>query len=465
MAKNLGTNIEESFEYKLAKEQTITYIWQSVMSDFVYKQKSMAPFYEQVKDIAPNRSDFFINWFKGFVAVAQWKLDEAKDLYKKAFDYIQQAEEYTGRFVQNGFTFFMYVGDKAQALKIWDYGVTKKMVAPLDDLFFKNFNPKEQFWTQFAPIAFTDQKITEEKVIADYKQEKKDKLLKALEDCDFNAFAQEQKKTDLNTHRFSGVSPLYYAIQFRATLKKGSDKYASDMADFRTSQLVSSFDFSKTPSQQQQEAIITVSHNMKKTYVESNLGKMMFYAYYCHDSKIKEKTEELDKIITLIIEQTQDLDQFEMNAGAAMTNTALYLAAELDDSEVSKKLLEKGADTQKARGKANFSFTAKDGIILTTSLPNNFLYRLITFHSWNTLKMYLTDFAKQAEPQMTAKTQTSDITPLVYLILTQIYGTKNEAEFEANKKIVDSLLPLMQACGAKLEQNTLFGNAKTLLGL
>ncbi|WP_147634326.1 ankyrin repeat domain-containing protein [Treponema pectinovorum] len=458
-------NIEDSFEYKLAKEQTINYIWQSVMGDFVYKTKDMAAFYEQVKDIAPNRSDFFINWFKGFVSVANWDLQVAVEFYKNAFLHIQQAEEFTGRFIQQAFTFFMYVNQKDFALEIWNYGVSKKMVAILDELFFKNFNPKEQFWTQFAPIAFVDEKSTQEKVIADYKKEKKDKLLKALEDCDLKAFMQEENKVDINTYKFSGVSPLYYAIQFKATLKNGSDSYAKSMAEFRTNQLLSTFDFSKAKKQQIEEAILTVRHNMKKTYVESNLAKIMFYAYYCKDSQIEQKTEQLDEIISFIIEKTQDVDKFEMNAGSSMTNTALYLAAELDDFEVSKKLLQKGADTKKSRGKADFSFTTKQGKILTTSLPNNFIYRLITFQSWNTLKMFLTDFKNQAEPQMTAKTQKSDITPLVYLILTQVYNAPNETEYEKNKKTVDSLLPLMLDCGAKLEQKTIFGTAKSLLGL
>ena len=66
---------------------------------------------------------------------------------------------------------------------------------------------------------------------------------------------------------------------------------------------------------------------------------------------------------------------------------------------------------------------------------------------------------------MTEKTENSTITPLVFLILTLIYGAKDEKSFETNKKITDSLLPLFQNCGAKLDQNTAFGTARELLGM
>lgn len=74
-------DIESTLEYTLAKEQTIVYIYESVTKDYIYKTKEMEQFYEQIKDIVPSKSDFFINWFKGFVEVAKNNFDEAKELY------------------------------------------------------------------------------------------------------------------------------------------------------------------------------------------------------------------------------------------------------------------------------------------------------------------------------------------------------------------------------------------------
>ena len=457
--------IENSFEYKLAKEQTLVYIWRSVMQEYIYKNQDMQKFYEQTKEIAPARSDFFVNWLKAFVATAELDFNAATEFYKNGFDSISQAEEYTGRFVQQAFTFFMYTENKKQALKVWEYGVSKKMVAPLDENFFKNFNEKEQFWTQFAPKMFKNEKLAEEKAIADYKPNTKDKLLSAIQNPDLKKFKTAAKNEDLNTRLIEGISPLYFAIQTKSTIKGGSSSYAKGMADFRTNQLLSSFDLSHASKERLEEAFLTVSHSMKQTYIESGLGKIMFYAYYCRDEEIESKLNELNKIIDFIIGSIKNPDEFKINSGAKMSNTALYLAAETDDAETAKKLIQKGAATNKANGRADFSFTKKDGTKVQTSIPNTFIYRLISFHSWNTLEMFLTDFPEIAKPQMTEKTETSNVTPLVFLILTLVYGSKNEKVFEQNKKITDSLLPLFQKCGAKLEQNTAFGTAKELLGL
>ena len=37
----MSQTIENSFEYTLAKEQTIVYIWRSIMQEYVYKTKDM----------------------------------------------------------------------------------------------------------------------------------------------------------------------------------------------------------------------------------------------------------------------------------------------------------------------------------------------------------------------------------------------------------------------------------------
>lgn len=461
----MSPTIENSFEYTLAKEQTIVYIWRSIMQEYVYKTKDMKKFYEQVEEIVPVRSAFFTNWFKGFVSVAFFEFDEAKEFYKETFKNVTLAEEYTGRFVQQAFTFFMYVNDKKTALKVWEYGVSKKMVAPLDETFFKSFNAKEQFWTQFSPKMFTNDKKAAEECIKDYSPKTADKLKNSIEKADFKKFKTEVKGKDIDTIRVSGVSPLYFAIQTKATIKSGSDGYAQGMADFRTRQLLAGFNLEKASQEQKEEAVLTVRHSMKQTYLESNLGKLMFNAYYCTDDEIPAKLNELNKIISFIIENSADVDAFKVNSGLSMTNTALYLAAETDDAEVSKMLILKGARTDKANGKADFTCTKKDRTKKTTSIPNTFIYRLISFHSWNTLEMFLKDFSKIAKPQMTARTDSSNITPLVYLIMTMIYSAQNEKQFEENKKIVNSLLPLFINCGASLDQNTVFGTAKELLGL
>lgn len=457
-------NLENTFEYKLAKEQTIVYIFESITKDYIYKSKEMAPFYSQVKDIVGERSDFFVNWFKGFVSIANLDLDQACTEFNNAFTTIEHGEEYTGRFINQAFTLLMYKNHKAEAVKIWEYGVSKKLFAPLDDRFFAQFNPKEQFWTQFAPNMFVDQAKSSAVAVEDYRKKTDDKILQALNGCDFKKLTTAAKDTDLNSYRINGVSPLYYAIQFKQTLKNGPDAYAEGMVEFRTQQLLSSLDLSKAPVTKQNETLFTIRSSMRQTYQTSGLGKIMFRAYYCEPEEIETKIKFLDKIIEYIADKV-NVDDFKMNAGGAMANTALYLAAEINDSRTMSLLLKKGAEYDKPYGSAVFSFKTKDGTVQRTEVPNTLIYRLISFASWESLKVYLTDFSTLASPSMTAKSDKYNITPLVYLIMTMIYSAGSEKEFNENKKITDEIIPLMQKAGAVLEENTAFGTAKKLLGL
>ncbi len=457
-------NIENTFEYKLAKEQTIVYIFDSITKDYIYKTKKMGPFYEQVKDITGERSDFFISWFKGLVSLAKLDFEEACSLFIQAFKAIDHGEEYTGRFINQAFTLLMYKNHKKDAVKIWEHGVSKKLFAPLDDRFFAQFNPKEQFWTQFAPAMFVDVEKASAVAVEDYRKKTSDKILAALTGCDNKKFSSAIKNTDLNTYRIQGISPLYHAIQLKQTLKNGDEAYAEGMVEFRTQQLLASLDLSKAPVTKQNETLFTIRSSMRQTYQTSGLGKIMFRAYYCEPEEIDAKVKELEKIIALIADKT-DVDDFKMNAGGAMANTALYLAAEIDDSKSVELLLKKGAGYDKPYGSASFSFKAKDGTIQRTEVPNTLIYRLISFASWDSLKMYLTKFPELASPSMTERSEKYNITPLVYLIMTMIYSAQNEKEFNHNKKIVAELLPLMLNAGAVLDENTAFGTAKKLLGL
>ncbi|HAC31516.1 MAG TPA: hypothetical protein DCF70_02690, partial [Treponema sp.] len=121
-AKKETGDIKDTLEYTLAKEQTLVFIYESIVKDYLYKKEDMEKYYAQVKDIVPAKSEFFISWFKGFVALASGNEKEAQDLYLKALDKIQSADEYTPSFIQQGFALFMYYGKKKDAVKFWNWG-------------------------------------------------------------------------------------------------------------------------------------------------------------------------------------------------------------------------------------------------------------------------------------------------------------------------------------------------------
>ena len=68
------------------KFQAIEYIYDSVFREFVYKNReNMSPFYEQIQEMAGDAGDFFSDWAKGFVALADFDFAEAEKRYENAF--------------------------------------------------------------------------------------------------------------------------------------------------------------------------------------------------------------------------------------------------------------------------------------------------------------------------------------------------------------------------------------------
>jgi len=397
--------------------------------------------------------------------IAELNFEGAADSYKEAFKHISHGQEYTAQFIQQAFTLLMYTKDKESAVQMWNFGAEKKLFASLDEKFFRTFNSNEQFWVTFAPAMFKDEEKSFALAVKDYTPETKATLKTAVQTGDFKKVTALLKETDINSVKIDGVSPLYFAIQTKATVSKGSTVFAEDTAQFRADQLFGSLDLKNVPANKQQEMYFKILHQMRESFEKSGLGKVMFNAWYCSDEEIPSKVKSLEKVIELFAENTKDINAFKMHSTGNISNTALLLAAELDDVSTSRLLLQKNGDPESIEGYAEFSMKVKDGEEKHTEIPNNFIYRLISFNSWNTLKMYLTEFTKAASRQMTERSAKCDITPLVYLIATQIYTARNEKEFSESKKLVDELLPLFQNAGSKLEQNTAFGTARQLLGL
>ncbi|MCR4822686.1 MAG: ankyrin repeat domain-containing protein [Treponema sp.] len=457
----------DDFTKELAgiKSDSLIYIYDSIFKDFIYKEREMEPFYQQVKEMVPAESSFFIPWFKAFSNLGLGKKSEAKKFYLEALENVKFASDYLPQFVQQAFALFMYEGDKEKALKFWDAGVAKGIFAHTTKRFFDSFDAKEQFWVQFAPKMFADSEGSQAQVISDYKKTSEDGLTASIDDCDFKKFKKYSASIDFNSYLCNGVSPLYYAIGRKGTLAGGEEKFIEDLVNVRAGQLISQLDLSSMPEDFRSQQYFNIIHQMRVTFEKSGLGHLMFVANCGQKESLPSKISEIEKIIELAVEKTDDMDAFVKQIEGKMGTNALHLAAENDDLFSCRKLLEKGADPLKVIGQASFGMKYTDGKALSTSVPNSFVYRLISFKAWNTLKVYLTDFKNLLKSSMTEKNSRCNITPLVYLILTTLYSSKSEGEYAKNKEIVDSFIPLFLDAGSSLDEKTAFGPAKELLGM
>lgn len=454
-----------SEEFAGIKAQSLVFIYESIFRDFIYKDRDMEQFYEQVCEMVPDAGDFFVKWFKGYVFVANRDFDSAEKNYLEALDCIADESDYVPTFLQQGFALLMYLGKNDSAQKFWDCGVEKNIFARNDKKFFDGFVAKEQFWVQFVPKMFVDYEAAQKTAISDYRKNYESELERAVVQGDVDAVEAELNRTDLASFRIKGVSVLYYAVQIKGIIAGGIWKYVDDIVDMRTEQMFSTLNLEKLPDNQRMQHFMTIKHQMKLTYDKSGLAQIMFRAAYCDEEEIGQRVSALEKIISLIAEKTSDVDAFVKQIEGKMGTNALHLAAEVDDVYTCRILIKKGSCVDKIIGYADFGMQYAGGRTVKTEIPNTFVYRLISFRAWNTLKMYLSEFASKASKSMTEKSDKCNITPLVFMILNTIYSSENEEEYNSNKKLVDELIPLFEKAGASLEENTAFGNAGKLLGL
>lgn len=448
------------------KFQAIEYIYDSIFREFVYKNReNMQPFYEQIQEMAGDAGDFFADWAKGFVALADFDFAEAEKRYENAFKNVSDANDYLPHFLQQAFALFMYGGKTEKSLEFWNYGVSKGVFAKPTEKFLDYFNAKEQFWVQFSPKMFRDLKKAEKKAISDYQKKSSNEIQTAVDSCDFKEFEKIASKTDFDACKIDGVSVLYYAIQKKGVLKGGEKKFTENLVQARTNQLFKELDLSSLPENFRKQQYMNVLHQIRSTFEKSGLASIIFAAQNGRNEELDEKIKNIEKIIELSAEKTSDVDAFEKHISGKVGTNALFLAAELDDFETIKILLEKGSDVDKKIGYADFGMKYADGSSVSTEIPNSFIYRLVNFKVWNSLKNYLEKYAEKAKKSMKEKSEKCNITPLVYFILNTVYASENKEEFEKNKKLCDEFLPLFTDAGASIEQKTAFGNAKKLLGI
>ncbi len=461
--------MEKESRFDEIKFQAIEYIYDSIFREFVYKNReNMEPFYEQIREMAGESGDFFVSWAKGFVSLADFDFAEAEKRYNSAFKNISGAADYLPHFLQQAFALFMYSKKIDEALEFWSYGVSKGIFAAPTEKFLASFNEKEQFWVQFSPKMFRNLQQAEKMAISDYQKKSQDGIQSAVDSCDFEKFKKIAGKTDFDALKIDGASVLYYAIQKKGVLNGGVKKFTENLVQARTDQLLKEIDLSALPENFRRQQYMNILHQIRLTFEKSGLAAIIFTAQNGNSDNHEEfagRLKNIDRIIEMAADRTSDVDAFEKHINGKVGTNALFLAAELDDFPTIRLLIEKGSDVCKKIGYADFGMKYADGSSASTEIPNSFIYRLVNFKSWNSLKNYLELYAEKSRKTMKEKSEKCNVTPLVYFILNTVYPSGSRDEFEKNRKLCDDFLPLFISAGSSLEQKTAFGSAKKLLGI
>ena len=280
-------------------------------------------------------------------------------------------------------------------------------------------------------------------------------------DVDFvKRIADKISDDDFQTYRISAdeLSPLYYVLSRRHPLIQGLEKMEMirKMPQNKNNYVCKNLavpGLTESEKQEYQEKLHNGSLDFTKWFQMMNDE---FTPLYYGLATKELQLPAFDEIIDYFISRTKNVDSFTSKNGI----TALYYAAEMNDVKTCRKLLQRGAMITKVNDLVpNFS-DAKGNVV---KMPDSFIFRCIDYESWETLKMFLTEFKEKAETVM--HKGNFEVTPLVVFIASQRQNFFS-ASFDERLKIanrLDEFINLFLSCGASMTESTELGCAEFLL--
>lgn len=277
-------------------------------------------------------------------------------------------------------------------------------------------------------------------------------------DVDFvKRIADKISDEDFQTYRISAdeQSPLYYVLSRRYPLLKGLErmKMIENMPQNKDNCIWKNLavpGFTENEKKEYQNEWLYGSSDKAKLHRE--IYKEYSYEYYGFATKDLQLPA-FDEIIDYFISRTKDVDSFTSKKGI----TPLYYAAEMDDVKTCRKLLQRGATITKVNELVPNLGDAKGNIV---KMPDTFIFRCLCYESWNTLKMFLTEFKEKAETVM--HRGNFEVTPLVVFIISQRQKI-SIASFDERFQIANRLAEftdLFLSCGASMTESTELGGAE-----
>lgn len=191
--------------------------------------------------------------------------------------------------------------------------------------------------------------------------------------------------------------------------------------------------------------------------IGEKIKKYSFTQKYGDEKTFDEQLIQLDKIIEYLVSKTEDLDDYVKSFDNQQGTNSLFLAAEYNDIKICELLLTNGADPNKNLGRALMCTVPTEYNSYEYVFSNNsFIYRLIFFHSWDMLTLFLTKYKDLAQKSM--EPNEYGITPILYFLY---YTSTLDNSKELRKQFI---LKFVKA-GADLNQGSVFGSANQMIKL
>ncbi|MBP5591458.1 ankyrin repeat domain-containing protein [bacterium] len=257
-------------------------------------------------------------------------------------------------------------------------------------------------------------------------------LQNVIDSCDIELvkeFVEKflEVKLDIDSIRLTPdeISPVYYTIGRIVKLQDPKANYGHHNTNWKY------LDVPGITAEDRKRNFFDKMNNLTPE-MQALLNEYVIREDLGDESTYGEQIEKLKEICLYLIEQTKDQDAYKFSNNLGTEWTSLTFAAETDDVDICRALLEHGADP-------NISLKAGGG----DKIPNTFLHRCIRHEAWYVLEMFLTDFKDKAEKTI-KEYSNSEYEPLAF------FKAKNK---EKREGFIDKFTKLFESCGANFTIN------------
>lgn len=256
-------------------------------------------------------------------------------------------------------------------------------------------------------------------------------LQNVIDSCDIELVKEfAEGGLDIDSIRFppDGLSPIYYIIDRIFRLQ---DPKRAAITHLLTPENTN-FKYLDAPGITAEDRKRNFYNRMNHLTPEAHLlfNESVIREDLGDESTYGEQIEKLKEICLYLIDQTKDQDAYKFSNNLGTEWTSLTFAAETDDVDICRALLNHGADP-------NISLKTGGG----DKIPNTFLHRCIRHEAWHVLEMFLTDFKDAASVTIKEYNDFGEYAPFVF------FFEKNK---EKRRSFMEKFIKLFESCGADL---------------
>lgn len=286
---------------------------------------------------------------------------------------------------------------------------------------------------------------------------KREALQEAIESSDLDLVkAIIEKGLDVNGLLISSdnVSPVYYCIQ-EIIKAKFPSKFLERL--FKSDESINMvWENLNMPGLTNADKKENYEKYQRKFF--DNAEGQKYFSECLHELKNipKERNEiqisSLKEICLYLIEKTASQDEFiKENPQINQKWTSLFYAAETDDKEVCRALLENGANPN-----LHLGYLPEWGAV-------TFLKTCVAFESWDVLEMFLSEFPDLAKVTINESDNIYQASPFAVFIKKMIETRQFKPKEYKGREFVLKMANLFGQCGANYNQPSMFGSANEML--